>query len=82
MVWVCVCDIELDFCSICLVIILKAWSSVVKPRMDTRAAFAAATNFTGARNRRSGMLSAMHAHTKAPCKMDLHRKTRMALNRP
>ena len=29
-----------------------------------------------------GCLSALHAHTKAPYKMDLHRKMLMALNRP
>jgi hypothetical protein len=32
-------------------------------------------------NRRFGRLSALRAHTKAPYKTDLHRKTLMALNR-
>ena len=35
-----------------------------------------------AENRRFGCLSALHAHTKAPHKTDLHRKTLTALNRP
>jgi hypothetical protein len=34
------------------------------------------------RNRRFRRLSALRAHTKAPYKTDLHRKTLMALNRP
>jgi hypothetical protein len=33
-------------------------------------------------NRRFGPLSALRAHTKAPYKIDYHRKTLMALNRP
>ena len=33
-------------------------------------------------NRRFRLLSALRAHTKAPYKTDLHRKTLMALNRP
>jgi hypothetical protein len=33
-------------------------------------------------NRRFGPLSALRAHTKAPYKMDFHRKTLMALKRP
>jgi hypothetical protein len=33
-------------------------------------------------NRRFWPLSGLHAHTKAPYKTDLHRKMRMALNRP
>jgi hypothetical protein len=33
-------------------------------------------------NRRFGPLSVLRAHTKSPYKMDFHRKTRMALNRP
>jgi hypothetical protein len=33
-------------------------------------------------NRRFWLLSALRAHTKAPYKTDLHRKTLMALNRP
>jgi hypothetical protein len=36
----------------------------------------------GAGNRRFRCLSALRAHTKAPYKMDFHRKTRRALNRP
>ena len=33
-------------------------------------------------NRRFWLLSALRAHTKAPYKIDFHRKTRTALNRP
>ena len=36
----------------------------------------------GAGNRRFRPLSALRAHTKAPYKTNLHRKTLMALNRP
>jgi hypothetical protein len=35
-----------------------------------------------ARNHRFWRLSALRAHTKAPYKTDLHRKTLMTLNRP
>ena len=37
---------------------------------------------TRAEDRRFGPLSALRAHTKAPYKMDFHRKTLRALNRP
>ena len=33
-------------------------------------------------NRRFGRLSALHAHTKAPYRMDFHSKPLRALNRP
>ena len=41
-----------------------------------------ATVSARAGNRRFRPLSALRAHTKAPYKTDLHRKTLMALNRP
>ena len=33
-------------------------------------------------NRRFRLLSSLRAHTKAPCKMDFHTKTRSAIHRP
>ena len=54
-----------------------------KPRGRRRAGESAFSESTArAGNRRFWCLSALRAHTKAPYKMDFHRKTLRALNRP
>jgi hypothetical protein len=52
-------------------------------RTSSSAARLSRSSFSArAQNRRFGLFSAPRAHTKAPYKTDLHRKTLRALNRP